>query len=191
MEGKLLIFAAPSGSGKTTIVNHLLSQFKELSFSISATTRDQRPGEIHGKNYYFLSIEGFKAKIKEQAFAEYEEVYKNQFYGTLKTELERIWAEGKHIIFDIDVKGALALKELYADNALTVFVKPPDIQTLVDRLRGRNTEDAESFKKRIQKAKKELSYEGEFELVLHNNDLQTALNEAETITSSFLNITKS
>lgn len=190
MEGKLLIFAAPSGSGKTTIVNHLLSQFKKLSFSISATTRSQRPGEIHGKNYYFLSVEEFKAKIKERDFAEYEEVYKNQFYGTLKSELERIWANGQHIVFDIDVKGAMTLKELYKDQCLTVFVKPPDIQTLVDRLRGRNTEDAESFKKRIQKAKKELSYEGEFDMVLHNNDLATALAEAEDITSRFLNITK-
>ena len=184
--GKLIIFTAPSGAGKTTIVRHLLSVFNELAFSVSATSRSQRPGEKDGVDYYFLTPKQFKEAIDRGTFAEWEEVYEGQFYGTLKREIERLWKEGKHILFDIDVKGAVNLKRIYQERALAVFVQPPSIQTLEARLRGRQTEDEHSFLKRIQKAEEELTYSNQFDQVLINDDLKEAFNQAEKMVLSFL-----
>ena len=186
--GKLLIFAAPSGAGKTTIVQHLLNTFDCLAFSVSATTRRQRSYEKEGKDYYFISPEAFKEKIAQDAFIEWEEVYENQYYGTLKSELDRIWKLGKHIIFDIDVEGALNIKEQYPEEALSVFVKPPSVASLKDRLRQRQTESEESIQKRIAKATKELAYENKFDLILVNDVLEQSLEQAERIVQDFLNI---
>jgi len=183
---KLIIFTAPSGAGKTTLVKHLLSKFQDLAFSISATTRDQRPHEKDAKDYYFLSVEKFKELISNGAFVEWEEVYTNQYYGTLKSEIERLWKEGKHIIFDIDVMGAKSIKEVYPKETLAVFVKPPSPEILLERLRGRKTESASSLKKRVEKAKKELSFETRFDKVLINDDLEAAFVVAEKIVEDFL-----
>lgn len=178
---KLLVFAAPSGAGKTTIVNHLLSKYKSLAFSVSATTRKKRAHEINGKHYCFLTVDQFKEHIKHGDFVEWQEVYKDQFYGTLKKEIQRLWDEGKNIIFDIDVKGALNIKNQYPDESYLVFVKPPSLQTLADRLTNRNTESAESLKKRMEKARKELSYESLFDDVVLNDNLEDAFRRAEAI----------
>lgn len=183
---KLLIFAAPSGAGKTTLVKHLLANRSDLAFSVSATSRDKRSNETDGKDYYFIGVEGFKEKITEDAFAEWEEVYANQFYGTLKTEIERIWALGKCIIFDIDVIGAMNLKKIYGDKALTVFVMAPSKEVLFQRLRDRNTESEDSLQKRIQKADQELQYSQDFDVVLINDELDIAKQDAVKIASSFL-----
>ncbi len=182
----MLIFAAPSGAGKTTLVKHLLSKRDDLFFSVSATSRGCRANEVEGKDYYFLGIEGFKAKIEEQAFAEWEEVYENQFYGTLKSEIERIWGLGKSIIFDIDVIGAMNLKRIYGDQALSVFVMAPSKAILFQRLRDRNTESEASLNKRIQKADQELQYSKLFDVVLKNDQLDIAKQDAEQIASEFL-----
>lgn len=184
---KLLIFAAPSGAGKTTIVQHLLKEFESLSFSTSATTRAQRNYEKEGIHYYFISAQEFKNLIQQEAFVEWEEVYENQFYGTLKSEVERLWAEGKNIIFDIDVKGALNIKKCYPENSLAVFIKTLSPEILFQRLRRRNTESEESLKKRINKAKEELSFENKFDAVLVNDNLETTLREAEEIVLKFIN----
>ena len=178
---KLFIFTAPSGAGKTTIVRHLLKQFEELAFSVSATTRSKRYYEVEGKDYYFISPERFKALIAEDAFVEWEEVYTDQFYGTLKSEVERLWRLNKHIIFDIDVKGALNIKKCYPEQALGIFVKPPSLKELENRLQMRKTEDAASFKKRIDRSVEELEYENRFDLVLINDNLEETLKEAENI----------
>lgn len=183
---KLLIFAAPSGAGKTTLVKHLLANRSDLAFSVSATSRDKRSNETDSKDYYFIGVEGFKEKITEDAFAEWEEVYANQFYGTLKTEIERIWALGKCIIFDIDVIGAMNLKKIYGDKALTVFVMAPSKEVLFQRLRDRNTESEDSLQKRIQKADQELQYSQDFDVVLINDELDIAKQDAVKIASSFL-----
>jgi len=190
-KGKMVIFTAPSGAGKTTIVRHLLDRYKkQLGFSTSATTRSMREHEIDGKDYYFLSTEKFRQKISEGAFAEYEEVYEDQFYGTLKSEIERIWSLGKHIIFDIEVKGATNVKNIYGDNCLAVFIKPPSFNTLVQRLKNRKSENASSLTKRIARMKTELSYESSFDKVLVNDLLPVACKEAEIIIESFLNISE-
>lgn len=187
---KLLIFAAPSGSGKTTIVRHLLSRYpQQIAFSVSATTRAQRPHERHGVDYYFISPEDFQAHIEANDFAEWEEVYEGQFYGTLRSEIERIWATGKAVIFDIDVHGAMRLKQKYGAQALTVFVKPPSAEILEQRLRARGTENETMLARRIAKAKHELSFENKFDVVLVNNVLDEALRKAERIAEAFLNET--
>jgi guanylate kinase len=183
---KLLIFAAPSGSGKTTIVRHILSKFSQLAFSVSAATRPQRPHERHGVDYYFISIDEFQGHIRNGDFAEWEEVYAHNFYGTLRSEIERIWASGKDVIFDIDVQGAMRLKRKYGSQALTVFVKPPSKDILLDRLRKRGTEDSSTLERRIVKAEEELSFENKFDIVLVNDVLEDTLRQAENIAETFL-----
>jgi guanylate kinase len=183
---KMLIITAPSGAGKTTIVRHLLKTFPELSFSVSATTRAKRPHEVDGVDYHFITKNDFVNKMHNSEFAEWEEVYPNMFYGTLHHEIDRVWQADKHIIFDIEVKGATNLKRAYPDRSLVVFVKPPDEETLFRRLRERNTEDATSLTKRIARMAEELTYEDKFDCVLVNDDLATALAEAEQITRDFL-----
>lgn len=188
MNGKLIIFSAPSGSGKTTIVRHLLSiDALNLAFSISATSRASRGTEEHGKEYYFLSVEEFKKHIENDDFLEWEEVYPNNFYGTLKLEVERLWAMGKNVIFDIDVVGGLRIKEQFPDQSLAVFVKPPNIKELENRLRNRKTESEEKIQMRINKAEHELASAGKFDVVIENSDLEKALKKAETIISEFIN----
>lgn len=183
---KLIIVAAPSGAGKTTIVHHLLRKFPELAFSVSATNRARRNHEIDGKDYYFLSTEDFKRRVTEGAFLEYEEVYDDQFYGTLKSEIERLWELGKCVIFDVDVKGATSIKKVYPDESLTIFIKPPSKEILFERLKNRKTETAESLKKRIARVTEELKYEDRFDKVVVNDDLEHAFLEAETIVSDFI-----
>ena len=188
MQGKIIIFSAPSGAGKTTIVKHLLHINPQLSFSISACTRDKRGrNETHGKDYYFITPEEFRKKIEEDAFVEWEEVYEGAFYGTLKSEIERIWSTGKHAILDVDVKGGLAIKNFYKDRALAVFVKPPSVEELAKRLEARATDSASSISSRVFKAKFELSFEDKFDTVIVNDDLEKAFNEAEKLVTNFLN----
>lgn len=184
---KLIIVTAPSGAGKTTIVHHLLKQFDELAFSVSATNRGKRDHEMDGKDYYFLSTPEFKRLIEEGAFLEYEEVYDNQYYGTLKKEIERLWSLGKCIIFDVDVKGATNIHKSYPTESLTVFIKPPSKDILMERLKNRKTETPESLKKRIARATEELTYEDKFDKVIVNDNLDKALKEAFDIVHSFLN----
>ncbi len=185
--GKLIIFSAPSGAGKTSIVRKLMELMPDkLAFSVSACTRKQRPGEVHGKDYYFLSPEEFKANIQNGAFVEWEEVYENGFYGTLKSEIERIRNSGKNVLFDVDVEGGLSLKKIYQKDALAIFVMPPDEDVLETRLRGRGTEDEESLQKRLAKAKKELSYYKKFDKVILNDVLEHAVEEAETSVKNFI-----
>jgi guanylate kinase len=188
-KGKLLVFSAPSGSGKTTIVRYLLSQ-KELNldFSISATSRPKRGNEVDGQDYYFLSAEAFQQKIAENAFVEYEEVYKDNFYGTLKSELERIWSSGKHVIFDIDVVGGLSIKEQFPDRTLAVFVSPPSVEELERRLRNRQTESEEKIAMRLAKATRELEAAKNFDVVLKNYDLEYAKADAYRLVSDFLRL---
>lgn len=186
MAGKALIFSAPSGSGKTTIVKHLLQNNKDLGFSISASTRDRRGRtEQDGKDYYFLSPEDFKKKIDSDEFIEWEEVYAGNFYGTLKTEIERIWKEGRNVIFDVDVKGGINLKKYFGDKALAVFVKVPSLEILKERLRERGTETEESLSRRLFKAKFEMSFADKFDVVLVNEDLNASLKEAQQLYDQF------
>jgi guanylate kinase len=185
--GKLIVFSAPSGSGKTTIVQYLLAQ-KELNldFSVSATSRDPRGDEVHGENYYFISLKDFKQHIKEGDFLEWEEVYRDNFYGTLKKEVERIWALGKNAIFDIDVVGGLRIKKKFPEKTLAVFVKPPSIDELKIRLKKRKTESDERINMRIAKASVELATAPQFDYIIENNDLNTALAEAKHLVSEFI-----
>jgi guanylate kinase len=186
MAGKALIFSAPSGSGKTTIVKHLLKENPDLGFSISASTRDKRGRtESHGMDYYFLSPEEFKKKIDDDAFVEWEEVYEGNFYGTLKSEIERIWNNGKNVIFDVDVKGGLNLKKYFGDLALSVFVKVPSMDMLQERLKERGTESAESMSRRLFKANFEMSFQDKFDVVLVNEHLDKSLKEAQGLYDSF------
>jgi len=187
MQGKIILFAAPSGAGKTTIVKHLLNINPALSFSISACTRDKRGrSEENGKDYYFITPEEFRQKIEQDAFVEWEEVYEGAFYGTLKSEIERIWATGKHVILDVDVKGGLKIKEFYQDRVLAIFVKPPSIEALAQRLQARQTDSASSISSRIFKAKFELSFEDKFDAVIVNENLEDAFRQAEDLVNSFL-----
>ncbi len=183
---KLIVFTAPSGAGKTTIVRYLLNTYDFLGFSISATNRKMRDGETDGKDYYFLSTEDFKEKIHAQEFIEWEEVYKDQYYGTLKSEIERLWDLEKTIVFDMEVNGASVIKEKYGDQVHVVFVKPPSLEVLVERLKNRKTESEASLRKRIKRVKRELSFENSFDYVLVNDVLDTTLKEAEIITESFI-----
>jgi guanylate kinase len=185
-KGKCVIFSAPSGAGKTTIVHYLLGQGMGLEFSVSACSRDPRPNEIDGKDYHFLGVEGFKNKIKEDAFVEWEEVYTNNFYGTLKSEIERIWDQGKAVIFDVDVIGGLNLKKQFQDQAFAVFVEPPSYEELEKRLRGRSTESEEKINQRMAKASKEMAFSSEFDTILVNDDLEEACKEARRLVGEFL-----
>ena len=186
-KGKLIVFSAPSGSGKTTIVRHLLKQEKlNLEFSISATSREKRGEEIDAKDYYFLTASEFKSKIKNDEFLEWEEVYRDNFYGTLKTEVERIWAKGKHVIFDIDVSGGLRIKRKYPRETLAIFVKPPSIDELKIRLKKRKTESADKINMRIAKASAELATAPLFDVIIENDNLEKALTEAESLVGNFV-----
>ncbi|AZJ34168.1 guanylate kinase [Tenacibaculum singaporense] len=190
-KGKLFVFSAPSGSGKTTIVRHLLAQERfNLEFSISATSRAPRGEEVDGKDYYFISAKEFKQKIKNDEFLEWEEVYRDNFYGTLKTEVERIWAQGKHVIFDIDVVGGLRIKKKFPEETLAVFVKPPSVDELKIRLKKRSTESEDKINMRIAKASVELATAPQFDKIIKNYDLPVALQEAEDLVDDFLGIEK-
>jgi guanylate kinase len=184
--GKLVILSAPSGAGKTTIVRHLLATEPSLGFSVSATTRPPRNGEVHGRDYLFMTVDDFKGSIDAGEFVEWEEVYPGRYYGTLRSELERIWSEGKHALFDIDVIGGLDLKELYQTRALAVFVSPPSIQALEQRLRERGTEDPNTLAMRLDKALHEMSFRDRFDAVIVNDDLDTACREASSLVRRFL-----
>lgn len=187
MEGKLIIFSAPSGAGKTTIVKRLLEKYGDkIAFSISASTREPRAGEIDGKDYYFISKEEFLHRIAKKEFVEFEEVYSGTFYGTLRSEIERIWEEGKAVIFDIDVIGGLHLKRKFGDNALAIFVQPPTLDVLIERLRGRGTDTEEKLKERIQKADKELAYADKFDTILKNDNLEDACEKASELLINFV-----
>ncbi|MBB6463702.1 guanylate kinase [Flammeovirga kamogawensis] len=179
--GKVFIFSAPSGSGKTTVVRHLLSVFPELTFSISATTRAPRGEEKDAKDYYFISLDDFKNRIANDEFVEHEEVYEGLFYGTLKSEIERIWNEGKHVVLDVDVQGGISLKKYFADKAVSVFVCPPNVECLEQRLRDRATDSEEAIKERVAKAAEEMPFGDQFDIRLINEDLPTALANAEKL----------
>jgi guanylate kinase len=184
--GKAIIFSAPSGSGKTTLVHHLLKNNSDLGFSISAATRDKRGRkEENGKDYYFLTPEEFKHKIDNDEFVEWEEVYAGNFYGTLKSEIERIWSEGRNVIFDVDVKGGINLKKFFGDKALAIFVKVPSMEILKERLKERGTESEESLSRRVFKANFEMSFQDNFDVVLLNEELAKSLKEAQKLYDDF------
>ena len=185
---KVIIFSAPSGAGKSTIVNHILGLHPELEFSISATSRSPRGNEQNGKEYYFFTSEQFRQMIAEDKFIEYEEVYAGSFYGTLKSEIERIWAKGHSIIFDIDVKGGVNLKRIFGDNALSILIQAPSVEVLRSRLEGRGTDTPEAIEKRLSKAMSEMEFaDGKFDYILINDNLETAFSEAEKVIGDFLN----
>jgi guanylate kinase len=186
-QGKCIIFSAPSGAGKTTIVHALLSAFPNLEFSVSACSRDPRPNEKDGKDYFFLGVEGFQQKIQEEAFIEWEEVYTHNFYGTLRSEIERIWEKGHTVIFDVDVVGGLNLKRFFSHQALAIFVQPPSYDELERRLRHRSTETEDKIRQRMAKARNELGFAEDFDVVLVNSDLEKAIQEAKEIVTQFLN----
>lgn len=183
---KVIIFSAPSGSGKTTLVKHVLEVFPQLTFSVSCTTRSPRGTEVHGRDYYFLSVDEFRGKISEGAFIEFEEVYTDKFYGTLKSEVERIWGEGKTVIFDVDVQGGITLKKYFGEKALSVFIMPPSVEELENRLVSRATDDAETIKTRLAKAEEEIAFKDRFDEIIVNDNLQTAKEQTEKILTEFL-----
>lgn len=186
MPGKLFIFSAPSGSGKSTIVQHLMKLDLDLSFSVSATSRKPRKGEHQGREYHFMTPAEFREKIRNDDFIEWEEVYSGQYYGTLKSEVDKIWSRNQHAVFDIDVLGGLNLKRLYGDQALAIFIEPPSLNILEERLRSRGTDDPSSLDKRLKKAETELQYAKDFDVVLLNDTLEIALKEAEELVKNFL-----
>ena len=187
MQGKIIVFSAPSGAGKTTIVHRLMQRVPKLSFSISACTRDRRGrSEVNGKDYYFITPQDFQEKIRHDEFVEWEEVYEGAFYGTLKSEIERIWATGQHAILDVDVKGGLSIKEFYKDRALAVFVRPPSIEALGERLQARATDSQSSISSRLYKAAFELAFEDRFDATVVNDDLDEASNQAEKLVLDFI-----
>jgi guanylate kinase len=188
MAGKVIIISAPSGAGKTTIVRHLMgiSDFK-LEFSISACTRPVRNGEVNGRDYHFMSVDQFKSLIDDGAFIEWEEVYKNSYYGTLRSEVEKIWKNGHHVLFDVDVMGGVNLKDKYGADALAIFIQPPTIEILKERLVKRGTETADKIESRIHKAKLEIKFARKFDVIVINNELSAALKETEDLVAAFLN----
>lgn len=183
---KVIIFSAPSGSGKTTLVKYCLEEFPELSFSISCTTRILRGKEIQGIDYHFISPEEFRQKISQNAFVEFEEVYSDKYYGTLKSEVERIWESGKVVIFDVDVKGGISLKKYFREKALSIFIMPPSVAELELRLIARGTDDLETIKTRVHKATHELSFKNEFDKIIINNDLDVAKKSVKSTVENFL-----
>ena len=183
---KVLIFSAPSGSGKSTVVNHILSGHKGIEFSVSATSRPPRGEEKDGVEYFFYSADIFRLLVRDDKFVEFEEVYPDRFYGTLKAEVNRIWARGNVIIFDVDVKGGVNLKKYFGDQALSVFIQAPSVEVLRQRLVGRGTDSAEDIEKRVAKAAEEMTYAPQFDKVLINDDLATALAEADAMVDAFL-----
>jgi guanylate kinase len=185
--GKLIVISAPSGAGKTSIVHHLLKNMPELSFSVSACSREKRDNETHGKDYYFLGVEGFQNKIKEDAFLEWEEVYENQYYGTLKSEIERIWSEGKTVIFDVDVIGGLNIKKQYPKECLSLFIMPPTVDVLRQRLSGRGSESEAKVEMRLAKAEQEISKNQEFDMVILNDDFGIACEDTIKVITNFIN----
>lgn len=188
MSGKLVILSGPSGAGKSTIVKHILAnEAYNLTFSVSACSRKKRDNEVEGKDYYFLSIDAFKSKIEDKAFLEWEEVYPNHYYGTLKLQVEQLRAEGKNVIFDVDVMGAINIKRMYKENAISIFINPPSLEELENRLKSRNTETPESIAKRVRKARMELVYAKKFDHIVTNNLLETAFQETDKLVGDFLN----
>lgn len=185
-KGKALIFSAPSGSGKSTIVHHILDKYPDMEFSVSATSRSPRGEEKDGVDYYFLSEEEFRARIAENGFVEHEEVYPGRFYGTLKSEIKRIWDAGHVVIFDVDVKGGVNLKKYFGKDALSVFIQAPSVEVLRERLVKRGTDSPEDIEKRVAKAAEEMTYAPQFDHILINDDLQQAFEEAEALVSHFL-----
>ena len=185
-EGKVIIFSAPSGAGKTTIVRALLDSLSELSFSISACSRDPRGQEVNGKDYHFIGIEGFKNKIKNNEFVEWEEVYQDHFYGTLNSELIRIWNANKTVVFDVDVVGGMSLKKKFGKKALAIFVMPPSLMVLEERLRSRNTDSEQKIQQRLEKAEQEISLSSGFDVILKNDQLDNAISNAKAIVNQFL-----
>ena len=185
MENKVMVFSAPSGAGKTTIVTHLLKAFNKLEFSVSATSRAPRGQEVDGKDYYFLSVKEFKKRIKNNEFVEYEEVYPGSFYDTLKSEVERIWAKGNVIMFDVDVKGGVSIKKIFGEKAFTVFIMPPSLEVMEKRLRARGTDSEEAIKTRVAKAAEEMTYAAKFDAVLVNDVLEESFEKAERLVKLF------
>lgn len=185
-KGKLIVFSAPSGAGKTTLVRYLMSQIPNLSFSVSAASRKPRKDEVDGKDYYFLTVDEFKEKIEEHAFVEWEEVYKDHFYGTLVSEVECIRNEGRHVVFDVDVKGGINIKKQFAKDALAVFVEPPSVEVLEQRLRDRATDSQKDIRTRIEKAKEELTFVPYFDVVIVNDDLEIAKKQLLKIVTEFI-----
>jgi len=186
MEGKLVIISAPSGAGKTTIVKHLLESGLKLSFSVSATTRPIRGNETEGEDYFFLTVKEFKKKIKNNEFVEWEEVYKDMFYGTLKSELERIWTNGNHVLFDVDVNGGISLKNKFGTNSIAIFIMPPSVSELENRLVKRGTDTPEKIRLRVEKARDELKLANQFDTIIVNHQLDKAKEETLKIVASFL-----
>lgn len=184
---KVIIFSAPSGSGKTTLVKYALEQFPQLAFSVSCTTRKPRGAEQNGLDYHFISPDEFRQKISEDAFVEYEEVYQDKYYGTLKNEVERIWNQDKAVIFDVDVKGGISLKKYFKEKALSIFIMPPSIQELERRLISRATDDAETIKTRVDKAAEEMSFQNEFDKTVVNTDLEQAKEDVKSLIENFIN----
>ncbi len=183
---KVIIFSAPSGAGKTTVVHHLLASRTDLAFSVSATTREPRSGEQDKKDYYFLTISEFEDKIAREEFVEWEQVYDGLFYGTLKKEVERLWADNKVVLFDVDVAGGINLKKIYGDKALSIFIKPPSLDVLEKRLRARATESEEKLTERNTKARLEMNFERDFDVVLLNDKLEDTLLKASDLCSDFI-----
>ncbi|MCW3785405.1 guanylate kinase [Plebeiibacterium sediminum] len=187
-KGKLIIFSAPSGTGKTTIVKHLLQKDFNMEFSISATTRDPRGQEKHGIDYYFLTPDEFRTRIDAGDLLEWEEVYTDKYYGTLKSEVERITSQGNNIVFDVDVVGGLNIKKMYGEQAIAIFIKPPSVQELKNRLLIRGTDSLDVIQQRLDKAEKEISYADGFDHIIVNDKLEQAISEVETVLSDFLNV---
>tara|TARA_B100001564_G_scaffold249177_1_gene211546 strand:+ start:2387 stop:2971 length:585 start_codon:yes stop_codon:yes gene_type:complete len=184
--GKAIIISAPSGAGKTTLVKRLLETGLPIEFSISACSRKPRENEINGKDYYFLTIDEFKTQIQNSSFIEWEEVYENNFYGTLKKEIDDIWKMEKHVIFDVDVQGGISLKKYFGKNAISIFIKPPSLKTLIERLVKRNTENVASISSRIEKSKKEMKYINEFDCIVENDDLSDATKNIIRVVEEFI-----